>query len=84
MHIRQETAFYALADSNTDHLIAVAKVDSGTLLVVRDDGTALGTDGQTWAHVSREVDEDEYEELGWTTDAHCPQTLQSREPCTTL
>lgn len=79
MTIRQETAFYALSDPNPDCLIAVAKVDSGALLVVHENGTALGTDGHMYTHVSQEVADDEYRELGWLMDGKTPITFTREE-----
>ena len=35
------------------------------LLVIRDDGTAVGTDGEAYANVCKQLSEDEYCDLGW-------------------
>ena len=76
MELYRETDFYTMSSQNEDHIVAVAKLTNGVVVLIRENGTAMGTDGHIWAHVSRQIGEDEYEELGWTRDCTRPVTLR--------
>ena len=82
MDLYQETNFYTMYSESNDHIIAAARLTNDVVILIRDNGTALGTDGHVWAHVSRRIGPDEYEELGWTPDRNAPITLQPTEPLT--
>ncbi|MDD6057540.1 MAG: hypothetical protein PUB98_04705 [Clostridiales bacterium] len=55
--------------------IALAILENGVLLVIRDDGTAMGSDGEIYANVSKQISEDQYCELGWVKGNDAPITL---------
>ena len=80
MEVFQETDFYTMYSEANDHIIAAAKLTNGVVILIRENGTALGTDGHVWAHVSRRIGADAYEELGWTPDQSAPITLQAQDP----
>ena len=75
MEIYQETDFYSMSPNNKENIVAAARLTNGVIVLIRENGTALGTDGHVWAHVSRQIDADDFEELGWTPDRTAPVTL---------
>ncbi|MBQ7541114.1 MAG: hypothetical protein IJT44_02355 [Clostridia bacterium] len=54
MEIIKEKKFYSFFGKDSDHNIAVAVLENGVWLIVRDDGTAKGADGRRYVNVSRE------------------------------
>lgn len=52
--------------------IAQATLENGVKLLIREDGSADGSDGKTYYNVSKQTD-DTLETVGWTTDA--PETV---------
>ena len=79
MELYRETEFYSMSSEDNDHIVAAAKLHNGVTVLIRENGTALGTDGHVWAHVCRKIGPDQYEDLGWTPDADNPITLQAEE-----
>ena len=55
--------------------IGMAELETGVTLYVRTDGTADGSDGKRYAHVSCDLG-DTLQELGWTSDADQPVILE--------
>lgn len=54
--------------------IAQATLENGVKILIREDGSADGSDGKTYHNVSKQTD-DTLETVGWTADATEPILL---------
>ena len=56
--------------------VALEILENGVLLVIRDDETAVSSDGEVYANVCKQLSEDEYCNLGWVKGCSQPITLK--------
>lgn len=55
MIVWKEKKFYPFESGYADRNIAVVLLENDVFLIVRDDGTAIGSDGMKYVNVSKEI-----------------------------
>ncbi len=57
------------------HYLYDATLENGVVIHVREDGSAVGSDGKIYYNISRETGNDDLELIGWSSQTDHPQII---------